>query len=84
MKIKIIKNTDIKDFQNWSIWTCPPSTFDWRYETEEHCYIVEGEVTVQNYGNTVDIVAGDYVIFPKGLDCLKEISVAAKIMADVY
>ena len=69
MKIEIIKGKNIEDYTSWGIWGCDSSEFDWEYAEEEHCYIVEGEVTVKGSENTVKIVPGDYVIFPKGLKC---------------
>ncbi len=53
----------------WPIWECPPSAFAWHYDQEESCYILEGEVTVQTADQEVQIGPGDYVTFPKGLDC---------------
>jgi len=70
MKIQIIKNKNIKDYQNWAIWTCEKSTFDWTYDQEEHCYIIEGEVTVKTAIEKVHIKKGDYVMFPKNLSCI--------------
>ena len=32
MKIEIIKNKSLSDFESWSIWECEPSTFNWEYE----------------------------------------------------
>ena len=69
MKIQVIKNKKQSDFQSWSIWTCEPSTFDWEYSQEEHCYIIKGGVKVVGEENTVEIQDGDYVIFPKNLKC---------------
>ena len=46
MKIKVIKNKKLSDFQSWPIWKCEPSKFDWEYTQEEHCFIIEGEVKV--------------------------------------
>ena len=69
MKIKIIQNKNITDFISWAIWECQPSKFDWKYDREEHCYIIKGSVTVIGSKNTVNIQSGDYVIFPKGLKC---------------
>ena len=69
MKIEIIKNKNLDDYTAWPIWTCEPSEFDWEYPEEEHCYVIEGEVTVEGSENTVAIVPGDYVVFPKGLKC---------------
>ena len=78
MKIQIIKNKNLTDFKNWPIWECPLSTFDWKYEQEEHCFIIEGSVTVIGPDNTVNIYAGDYVIFPKGLKCTWEVHESIK------
>ena len=46
MIISIIKNKNINDYISWPIWECEPSKFDWEYESEEHCYILQGKVTV--------------------------------------
>ena len=73
MKIKIIKNKNLSDFQSWPIWECEPSKFDWTYSDEEHCFVIEGQVTVIGPENTVEIKSGDYVIFPKGLSCVWEV-----------
>ena len=69
MKIKILKNKESKEFETWSIWSCENSEFDWTYADEEHCFIIEGAVTVTTEDNTVKIEKGDYVIFPKNLKC---------------
>jgi len=73
MKIKIIKNKNLSNFKSWPIWSCEPSTFDWEYEQEEHCYIIEGRVTVIGPKDKISIEPGDYVIFPKGLKCVWEV-----------
>ena len=73
MKVKIIKNKNLLDFKSWSIWECEPSKFDWTYSEEEHCFIIKGKVTVTGPENTVEIESGDYVIFPKGLNCVWEV-----------
>ena len=54
---------------SWPIWEKEESDFDWFYDSEEHCYILEGEVEVITDNETVTITAGDYVVFPKGLKC---------------
>ena len=76
--IRILKNENINDFVHWSIWKCKVSKFDWHYEQEEHCFIIEGEASI-NIKNSIYIISqGDYVIFDKGLKCkwniLKDIS----------
>ena len=56
---------------SWPIWECDPSTFDWRYDDRETCYILEGDVTVESEDSEpVHIQAGDLVVFPKGLTCV--------------
>jgi len=52
------------------IWTCEVSEFDWHYDSEEVCLILEGEVTVRHGATSVRIAAGDYVVFPAGLSCV--------------
>ncbi len=66
-----IQDQGIKD---WPIWTCEPSTFDWTYNDQETCLILEGEVTVtSNGGVTVHFGSGDLVVFPKGMTCTWEV-----------
>ena len=78
MKINIIKNKNLLDFKSWPIWECQPSKFDWTYSEEEHCFVTEGRVTVVGPENTVEIESGDYVIFPKGLNCVWEVNETIK------
>ena len=54
---------------DWPIWECEPSVFDWHYDQEECCYIIEGEIKVKTGQEEVLIRPGDYVTFPRGLDC---------------
>ncbi len=56
--------------EKWPIWSCPAETFDWEYDEEETCVLIEGKVRVR-YGddNEVSFGAGDLVVFPKGLKC---------------
>ncbi|MGV1097930.1 cupin domain-containing protein [Thiovibrio sp. JS02] len=53
----------------WPIWECAPKTFAWHYDEEESCYILAGEVTVNTADQEVHFGPGDFVTFPKGLDC---------------
>ena len=68
-KIIIFKNRSLSDYKSWPIWECDPSKFDWEYSKEEHCFVIEGNVTVTDESNTVEIERGDYVVFPKNLKC---------------
>lgn len=57
----------------WPIWEKEASRFDWYYEQEEHCYILEGSIVVETATGTYEIEPGDYVIFAKGLKCIWDI-----------
>jgi len=65
---------DIMGILNWPIWTCEISEFPWKYDVEESCLILEGEVYVAVGSDTVQIKAGDFVIFPKGLSCVWQVT----------
>lgn len=58
------------EMQTKPIWECGISEFDWYYDSEETCFMVEGQVTVKYAGKSVSFGAGDYVVFPKGLSCV--------------
>jgi uncharacterized cupin superfamily protein len=53
----------------WPIWECEPSQFPWHYDQEECCYLLEGEVTVHSEAGAQELGPGDYVTFPRDLDC---------------
>ena len=59
---------------NWPIWTCEVSEFPWQYDVEESCLILDGEVYVAAGSDTVQIKAGDLVVFPKGLSCVWKVT----------
>ena len=63
---------------NWPIWTCDVSKFDWHYDQQEICYILEGEVTITAGGEQVSFGPGDLVTFPQGLDCVWEVTAPVK------
>lgn len=58
----------------WPIWEKEISKFDWTYEANEQCYIIEGDVIVMTDEGSFRIVAGDYVSFAKGLVCTWDIT----------
>jgi len=73
MKITIEKLSEselkARRIDGWPIWECEPSTFDWHYDQQEQCYILEGDVHVKTETQEVVIGPGDFVTFPQGLDC---------------
>ena len=65
--------------KNWPIWTCDVSSFNWTYEDQETCLLLEGEVTVTPEGGTpVQFGAGDLVVFPAGMDCRLDVQKAVR------
>jgi uncharacterized cupin superfamily protein len=56
--------------KTWPIWTSEISNFPWYYDSEEICYILEGEIVVTpEEGEPVEIGVGNLVTFPQGLSC---------------
>ena len=62
-----------RGIRGWPIWTRDVSRFDWHYDAEEQCLLLEGSVSVETDDGTVTIGAGDFVIFPAGLACTWDI-----------
>ncbi|MGE0076592.1 MAG: cupin domain-containing protein [Bacteroidales bacterium] len=69
--IERLSNDEItkRGIKNWPIWTKEVSEFDWFYDTEEECLILEGEVEVSSTEGVYTIKAGDFVTFKQGLKC---------------
>jgi len=63
---------------SWSIWTCEESEFDWEYTENESCYLLDGEVEVKTNWEIVKLGKGDFVKFPKGLQCKWKVTKAVK------
>ena len=58
----------------WPIWEKEVSRFDWHYDSIEMCHILRGKVSVETKdGKKISFGAGDFVTFPKGLDCVWDI-----------
>ncbi len=62
----------------WSTWGCEPSTFDWHYDEQETCYLLNGRVTIKTDSEEISIEKGDLVTFPKGLSCVWKVHEAVK------
>lgn len=60
--------------RSWPIWTKEVSTFPWRYDEQETCFFLEGEVIVTPLnGEPLRVGKGDLVTFPEGLECTWEV-----------
>ena len=60
--------------ESWPIWEKEMSIFDWKYDTTEQCYIIQGRAIIHyGDGESVEIGKGDFVEFPSGLKCRWEI-----------
>ena len=55
--------------REWPIWKCDVSEFDWEYDQQESCLLLEGDVEVKTDFETVNFSGGDFVVFPRGLKC---------------
>ena len=58
-----------EETDEWSVWECEPSTFDWQYAQKEIAYVYQGKVKVKTKTGEAMITKGDLVTFPKGLSC---------------
>ena len=55
--------------RNRPIWACDASSFDWTYDDQETCLLLEGEVMLTpDGGEPVKLGSGDLVVFPAGMD----------------
>ena len=86
MNIIVKKPTEAEKaaMQRKPVWTCDVSEFDWFYDSEETCLLIEGEVTVtyddpsRAGSGSVSFGAGDYVVFPQGLSCVWKVTAPVK------
>jgi uncharacterized cupin superfamily protein len=51
-----------------AVWRAEPCAFDYVFDSDEACYVLEGEASVHlpDRGETVDLRAGDTAWFPEG------------------
>jgi uncharacterized protein len=59
--------------KSWPLWEREVSRFDWTYDADEECYILEGEVEVQTSEGNYQMRPGDFVTFNRGLNCVWDI-----------
>lgn len=62
-----------RGIRNWPIWEKEISRFDWLYDGDEECLIIEGEVIVETEKGSFSIKKGDFVTFKSGLKCVWDI-----------
>jgi len=77
IRVERLNGEKFKDMKvgSWPIWEKEVSRFDWYYDSTEMCYILEGRVTVETKdGKKVTFGAGDFVTFPRGLECVWDIT----------
>ena len=59
---------------SWDIWTKEASKFPWKYDSQETCYFLDGDVIVTpDNGQPLRMGKGDLVTFPAGMSCIWEI-----------
>ena len=70
--IEKLQEKDIAErgIRSWPVWTKEISRFDWFYDGDEECLILEGEVTVETAEGNYTVKAGDFVTFKQGLKCV--------------
>lgn len=62
-----------RKIKTWPIWEKEVSKFDWQYDSDEECYILDGKVVVKTDEGDYTVKAGDFVTFKKGLKCIWDI-----------
>jgi uncharacterized cupin superfamily protein len=56
--------------RDWPIWEKEVSRFDWHYDDDEECLILEGEFDAETPEGIFAIHPGDFVTFKSGLSCV--------------
>ena len=59
-------------------WGCDVSEFDWHYDQEETCLLIEGEVEVTHADGNAKFGVGDMVTFPQGMSCVWKVTKPVK------
>ena len=82
MEIRIHRPTEAEleklGVRDWPIWEKEVSEFPWHYDETETCYLLAGDVEVAALGKTYRFGAGEFVVFPAGLDCRWRILAAVR------
>lgn len=67
---EIVEEMGIRE---WPVWEKEVSRFDWEYDGDEQCLVLEGLVEVETDSGTYVIKEGDFVTFKKGLKCVWDV-----------
>jgi uncharacterized protein len=81
MSIEVRKPTaaEIAEAEKWGEWEKEPSEFPWSYDEQETCLILSGHAVVDGQnGEHAEFGAGDWVVFPVGLEATWKISETIK------
>lgn len=66
---------EIKLAEKWPTWSKEISEFRWNYDQAETCLILNGRAKIfSREGAIASFGAGDWVVFPKGLECIWKIT----------
>jgi len=68
----------IRGIKTWPIWEKEISRFSHFYDSAEYCLFIEGKVTIETSQGNFHINEGDFVTFPKGLQCVWDIKKPVK------
>lgn len=78
--IKKLSEKEITDRQikSWPVWTKEISRFEWEYDCDEECLILEGTFHIETAEGNFIVKAGDFITFKKGLKCVWDIKAPVK------
>ncbi len=75
VNIKHLEEKEIikRGIRTWPIWEKEISRFEWSYDGDEECLIIEGEVIIETDKGSFSIKQDDFVTFKRGLNCVWDI-----------
>ena len=62
-----------RGIKNWPLWEKEPSHYEWIYDCDEECYIIEGDFNIETDEGTFHFMTGDFITFKDGLHCVWDI-----------
>jgi uncharacterized cupin superfamily protein len=69
--VEHLSNEELKTrgVATWPVWEKEVSDFEYTYDETEQCYFLDGSAIIETLDGNVQVAAGDFVTFPKGLMC---------------